>query len=174
LPERLRPVSWLSYGSGMITTAKSFSCTFCLVAMRARLPKGRGLWPAFWMIPTDQSWPPEIDIIEVLGHDTKLVHSTTHWKDRAGAHKKRGFQIEVGDLSAQFNEFAVNWTENKISWQINGRTVAEMTTPKSVRKPMYIVLNLAVGGWAGRPSPATRFPALYEIDWVRAFSEPRR
>ena len=72
----------LPYASGLLTTFRSFSFTYGYIEMRARVPKGKGLWPAFWLLPVDNTWPPEIDVMEVLGGDTNEFHATVHLRAR--------------------------------------------------------------------------------------------
>jgi beta-glucanase (GH16 family) len=152
-----------AYMSGVITTQPSFSQTYGYFEMRAKLPRGKGLWPAFWLLPANQSWPPEIDVMESIG-DPSQVFVTTH----STATKAEGFERRIaGD---EFHTFAVSWDENDVVWYIDGREAGRHRTPSDMHKPMYMLANLAVGGnWPGAPDARTRFPATYEIDYIRAY-----
>jgi len=163
-PPELKPLlNNYAYMSGVITTQPSFTQTYGYFEMRARLPRGKGLWPAFWLLPADQSWPPEIDVMESIG-DPSQVFVTTHSK----ATKAEGFERRIaGD---EFHTFAVSWDANDVVWYIDGKEAGRHKTPADMHKPMYMLANLAVGGnWPGAPDARTRFPATYEIDYIRAY-----
>jgi beta-glucanase (GH16 family) len=151
------------YMSGVITTQPSFSQTYGYFEMRAKLPRGKGLWPAFWLLPLDQSWPPEIDVMESIG-DPAVVFVTTHSK----ASKQEGFERRIAPN--EFHNFAVSWDPANVIWYIDGREAGRHATPADMHKPMYMLANLAVGGnWPGAPDASTRFPATYEVDYIRAY-----
>lgn len=163
-PPELKP--WLNnyaYMSGVITTQPSFTQTYGYFEMRAKLPRGKGLWPAFWLLPADQSWPPEIDVMESIG-DPSQVFVTTHSK----ATKAEGFERRIA--ADEFHTFAVSWDADDVIWYIDGKEAGRHKTPADMHKPMYMLANLAVGGnWPGAPDARTRFPATYEIDYIRAY-----
>lgn len=173
IPERLRGAAQKhTYASGILTTAKSFSMTYGYVEFRARVPSGRGLWPALWLLPVDQSWPPEIDVIEVLGDRTDRLWLTVFSRGWFGA-KKTAQAVQTADLSRNFHTFGLKWTQTDITWFLDGREIARVPTPSDMHKPMYIIMNLAVGGsWAQAPDQGTRFPAEFVIDYVRAYTPP--
>jgi beta-glucanase (GH16 family)/O-antigen/teichoic acid export membrane protein len=157
----------LPYASGLLTTVRSFSFTYGFVEMKARVPQGRGLWPAFWMAPADGSWPPEIDVMEVLGNRTQEYWASAHW-GFPNAPAKAQHRITSTALSRDFHVYAVKWTSKEIVWYLDGRQVASMKTPSEINKPMYILVNLAVGGeWPGVPDSTTTFPAEYHVAWIR-------
>ncbi len=151
------------YVSGLISTQPSFAQTYGYFEMRAELPRGKGLWPAFWMLPKDDSWPPEIDIVESIG-DPSRVYMT--------AHSKRGksASIEARVTPNAFHTFAVSWDPQQLIWYIDGGEAGRVPTPRDMHKPMYMLANLAVGGnWSGPPDASTRFPAKLMIDYIRAY-----
>jgi beta-glucanase (GH16 family) len=161
------------YISGLLTTEHSFSQLYGYFEVRAKLPSGRGLWPAFWLLPTDDTWPPEIDVFEVLGDQPTTIFTSLHMvgTDRPDAQVVIGTHVE--DVTADFHTYGVMWTLDFICWFFDGRQVAYTTTPRSVRKPMYLLMNLAVGGhWPGQPDNTTKFPADMQIDYVRAYALP--
>jgi beta-glucanase (GH16 family) len=151
------------YTSGLITTQPSFSQRYGYFEMRARLPQGKGLWPAFWLLPADLSWPPEIDVMESVGDPTR-AYVTAHSKTA----KAEG--IEVRLTPGEFHVFAVSWGPEMLVWYVDGREVGRQPTPPDLNKPMYMLANLALGGgWAGAPDGTTPFPATYAIDYIRAY-----
>jgi beta-glucanase (GH16 family) len=166
----IKPFIWnYQYVSGLITTQLSFSQRYGVFEIRARLPKGRGLWPCAWLLPTDRSWPPEVDILEVLGQDPTILHTNVHSKAN-GNHTDTPTVITVPDTSADFHTYAVDWQKDQIRWFFDGVEVARAPTPVDMHKPMYMLANLAIGGhWPGPPDQATGFPAILAIDWIRVY-----
>jgi serralysin len=133
------------------------------------LPKGRGLWPAFWLLLPSGAWPPEIDIFEVLGDDPNTLYSSWHSLE-SGAHTTETIATKVPDLSADFHTYSFQWTKEEIKWFFDGVEVAGRSTPADMRRPMYILANLAVGGgWAREPDSTTKFPAVLAMDWIRVY-----
>ncbi|WP_210485157.1 family 16 glycosylhydrolase [Microvirga antarctica] len=172
LPADLATQTGHAFASGLLTTAQSFSFTYGYVEMRARVPRGRGLWSAFWLAPVDQSWPPEIDILESLGDDTRNYVMTAH-SSFLGFHGQSQFRVTTPDLADAFHTYAVKWTADEIVWYFDGRKVATTATPGGTHKPMYLIVNLAVGGnWPGAPDVSTPFPADFQIDSIRAYLPP--
>jgi beta-glucanase (GH16 family) len=162
----------LPYVSGIITTAHSFSQLYGYFEVRARLPAGRGLWPAIWLLPSDHSWPPELDIMEMLGSDPSVIFVGTH--SIVGNHvAATTTRVDVGDTTDDFHLYAVNWTAQTITWYFDGRPIFREPTPADLHRPMYLLINLAVGGvgsWPGPPEADTPFPARLRISYVRIFS----
>lgn len=157
------------YTSGFINSYNSFSQQYGYFEIKAKLPAGKGLWPAFWLLPKDGSWPPEIDVLEVLGHDTTTLYSTVHTK-ATGKHEKDGVTVKTPDLSAGFHRYGVDWQKDRISFYFDGRKTGEVATPPDLHKPMYMIVNLTVGGgWSGPPNDSTPFPARIEVDYIRAY-----
>ncbi|MDF1825440.1 MAG: glycoside hydrolase family 16 protein [Verrucomicrobiales bacterium] len=159
------------YRSGMMTTYRKFSQTFGKFEMRCRVPRGQGLWPAIWLLPDPLAWPPEIDILEILGHETDRVYLSNHWIDPDNPDGDSGSQTgeyKGPDFSEDFHTFGVEWESGEIRWYVDGvlRHKALKNVPE---EPMYILVNLAVGGWAEAPDASTVFPAVLEIDYVRVW-----
>ena len=171
LKEDLRQLAWgLSYSSGLLTTKASFSQMYGLFEIRAKLPKGKGLWPAFWLLPENRAWPPELDVLEVLGDDMKKLYVSWH-SNVGGKHTADSKAIEVPDMSAEFHTYSVVWEKDTLMWFFDDVQVASRSTPEDFHLPMYMLINLAVGGgWPGSPDKTTPFPAKYTIDWVRAYA----
>jgi beta-glucanase (GH16 family) len=171
LKEDLRKLVWdRSYTSGLLTTKASFSQTYGLFEIRAKLPKGKGLWPAFWLLPQSGAWPPEIDVLEVLGDNTNKLYVSWH-SNVGGKHTSDAKAIDVPDMSADFHTYSVVWEKDRLMWFFDDVQVASRSTPEDFHLPMYMLINLAVGGgWPGSPDKTTQFPARYTIDWVRAYA----
>ena len=159
------------YTSGILTTYNSFSQLYGYFEIRAKFPAGKGYWPAFWMIPKgNMPKPPEIDIIEVLGDQLTSLFVTAHWNEQTTA-KSQGFDIKVPDMSADYHRYGALWTETHIAWYFDGKRVAYMTTPPDLHIPMYLLLNLAVGGkWPGSPGSTTVFPGNMFVEYIHAYS----
>jgi beta-glucanase (GH16 family) len=163
------------YISGLLTTYHSFSQTYGYFEMRARFPYGKGLWPAFWLAPSDMSWPPEIDVVECLGDQPTRLYATLHVNGSHERDRPVEFAIDVADMTSAFHNYGVLWDADYVAWYFDGRRVAYTPTPKSISRPMYMLVNLAVGGkWAGNPDETTHFPATMEISYIRAYQPSQR
>lgn len=164
-----RSVAGFDYTSGIITSFGVFTMTYGYVEARVRVPSGQGFWPAFWLLPEDQSWPPEIDVFEILGHETDTVYMTNHWQTDLAEHMSVQETHQGPDFAADFHTFACQWQPGEIVWYIDG--VERFRTNQGVpTKPMYLLVNLAVGGeWPGNPDETTPFPGYLEIDYIRAY-----
>lgn len=173
VPEPLRYRVDRPYLSGLISTEWSFTQTYGYFEIRARLPAGRGLWSAFWMVSNTSAEHLEIDVFEALGHDTStLYHSTSmpprNRQDR-GVHIRN--RIPGFDYSAGLHSYGLEWTPESLVYYVDGRSFAEADgRPLRDAPPMYLIACLAVGGrWPGAPDAATHFPATLEIDYIRAY-----
>ena len=159
------------YTSGMINTFNSFTQTYGYFEMRAQLPAGQGLWPAFWLLQADMSWPPEIDAMEVLGHDMTTLYTAAHTNE-TGSHTSKGGTIKVPDMSAGYHTYGVDWQADYITYYFDGVEVWKTATPSDLHEPMYMIANLAVGGyWPGMVNSTTPFPAQMKIDYIRAYTD---
>jgi len=162
----------LPYDSGVISTHDSFAQQYGYFEMRAQLPAGAGLWPAFWMIPKNDTYSSELDVLEQLGNDTKTIYQTAH--DWAGGDAATGQKIStVTDTSAGFHTYGVDWEPDTTTFYEDGKALGSVTTPASMKTPMIMMANLAVGGagsWPGAPDGSTKFPAQMQIDYVRAYA----
>ena len=152
---------------------------------RIKMPKGKGLWPAFWMMPSDSTYggwakSGEIDIAEVIGDKPNIVHGTLHYGDSwpKNIHTGDKFTLPSGDFSDDFHVFAIEWKEGSITWSIDGKPYQTQTKWSSVAAPFpapfnqrfYYIFNVAVGGnWPGPPNAGTVFPQKMEVDYVRAY-----
>ncbi len=159
------------YRSGMMSTTGKFSQTYGRFEIRCKVPRGRGLWPAFWMLPEPPAWPPEIDVLEILCQEPDKVYFSHHWPDPSnpdGDSLAQTGEFKGPDFSAGFHTFAVEWDSGELRWYVDGveRHRSNTNVPDG---PMFLLVNLAVGGWAQHPTPETVFPADFEIDYVKAW-----
>jgi beta-glucanase (GH16 family) len=159
----------LPYTSGLITTESSFTQTYGYFEMRAKLPAGQGLWPAFWLLPADKSWPPEIDPLEAFGSEPNQIH---YGAISTNSSQSGGDWVTVPtNITDSYHTYGVMWTPTTLTYYFDGQQVAQLATPSDMNKPMYMLADLAVGGsWGGAPFPDTQFPAHLDIDYIRAYS----
>ena len=159
----------LPYNSGIITTEGSFNFEYGLVEVSAKLPSGAGLWPAIWLLPSSLGWPPEIDIMEMLGSNPNLIYASTH---SGSSNNSSTLQAYVGDTTQSFHTYGLDWEPDHITWYFDGNAIRTVTTPADMHQPMYLLINLAVGGagsWPGAPTSASEFPAQMQIDYVHIY-----
>ncbi len=152
-----------------------YSQQYGIFSITAKIPKGKGVWPAFWLIPADKTWPPEIDIFEVLGEDTTVLYTNLHTnipRKKTAIHNK----VDAGiDLSADFHEYAVDWGPEYICWYLDRKLIHKYPTPQDMHKPFYIIANVSVGkpeGWGGAPDESTKLPATMKVSSIRVWQRP--
>ena len=171
----------VTYTSARLSTKGKKSWKYGYIEVKAKIPTGKGTWPAIWMLPLEWKyggWPQsgEIDIMEHVGYDPGVVHGTVH--TAAYNHKigtQRGKQINVD--TDEFNVYAINWTPDKIEFMVNGQVynTFENNGKGSDYWPYdqnyYLILNLAVGGdWGGKMGIAEDiWPQRMEIDYIRVY-----
>jgi beta-glucanase (GH16 family) len=162
----------LDYDSGAITTINSFSQEYGYFEVRAELPAGQGLWPAFWMLPASLDYTSELDVFEQIGSQPTDIFSTVHGSTN-GQWWVDSQEIQNIATSTGFHTYGVDWEPNTTTFYIDGQETASMPTPASMDTPDFLLLNLAVGGngsWPGAPDNSTQFPATMQIDYVRAYA----
>jgi beta-glucanase (GH16 family) len=155
----------------MMTTYRKFSQKFGWFEIRCRVPKGNGLWPAFWTLPDSLAWPPEIDVMENLGQDTRTAYFTNHFIGADGRHGSKGSgKVATPDLSTGFHTYAVEWSAQAIVWYFDG--VEKFRSDQGVpQQPMYVLVNLAIGGeWPVPPDETTPWPSSFDVDYVRVYA----
>lgn len=156
------------YTSGLLTTYDTFAQTYGYFEIRADMPDNDGVWPAFWLMPADQTWPPELDVIEMVGQDPNELVLTAHTNE-TGSHVELGSFAYVPDTSG-FHTYGLLWTEEELVWYFDDVEVARTATPADMHEDMYMIVNLAVGGVAGEPDDGLATPAEMQVDHVRAYS----
>ncbi|HUI93071.1 MAG TPA: glycoside hydrolase family 16 protein [Chitinivibrionales bacterium] len=157
------------YASGMMITMDKFDQQFGYFECRCKIPKGKGYWPAFWLLPYNK-WPPEIDILEILGDEPDKVYMTNHYLVN-GVHQSTGGSWTGPDFSAGFHTFGVEWDSSKIVWYVD--SVERFRSTDGIpAEPFFMLVNLALGGdWPGSPDSTTVFPGYFDIDWVRVYKK---
>jgi beta-glucanase (GH16 family) len=174
------------YTSASLTTRGRAAWTYGRIEVRAKVPSGRGTWPAFWTLGTNNStvgWPAcgEIDILEYVGHEPGVVHANVHTRGYNHARGNgRGARTKVPDAEKAFHVYALEWTPQKMDFFVDERKFFTLANDgKGVDSwpfdaPQYLILNLAIGGsWGGqRGIDDAIFPARYEIDYVRVYQRP--
>ena len=182
-----------SYTSARLRTLGTGDFTYGRVDVRARLPRGQGIWPAVWMLPSDNAYGPwpmsgEIDIVELVGHEPNRVHGTLHYGGPGPAHVysgadftlSSGTSIDIPANLACFHVFTVEWEEGEIRWYVDGRHYQTQTEwhstggpyPAPFNRRFHLVMNVAVGGnWPGYPDETTVFPQHMDIDYVRVYQK---
>ncbi|MEK7675481.1 MAG: glycoside hydrolase family 16 protein [Verrucomicrobiota bacterium] len=179
------PEGTRDYTSSRLRTLRQGDWRYGRFDIRARLPQGRGLWPAIWMMPTDQKyggWPHsgEIDIMEFLGHEPNKVYGTLHYSNPAGRHQYHGTNttLTAGTFAEQFHVFRLDWEPGVFRWHVDDRLYQTQTNwtcrsgsfPAPFDQRFHLILNVAVGGnWPGKPEATTLFPQSMAVDYVRVY-----
>ena len=177
-----------SYGGKSYTSARMITkgekyFTYGKIEARMKLPYGKGIWPAFWMLGENIStvgWPAcgEIDIMEMIGggENEKRIYGTAHWESNGHASYGSNYTLGAGIFADDYHVFSIVWNSKSIQWFVDGsKYVTIDITPAGLaafQKNQFIILNLAVGGnWPGNPDATTIFPQKLYVDYVRVYQE---
>ena len=163
LKAQRRAVHGYKFSSGMISSHEKVSFTYGYVELRARVPKGTGLWPAFWLLPSSKIWPPEIDVFEIVGSQTNNVLFHLHYADSVQRLHTIGSAWVGPDFAEGWHVFAIDWEPNSITWYVNGVVRSRYVGPRVPHEPMYLVANLAVGGSTTPPSYFDIIPRYFDV-----------
>ncbi len=167
------------YNSGMINTYGKFSQTYGYFEMRAQIPSGQGMWPAFWLYNYKNPvvWsPPEIDVMEIGGGLPGTDYMSYHGPSSGQSQNV----MTTGDLSLAYHTYAIDWEPGSITWYLDGvqkYQITSATVSDIPSTPMYILANLAIGGnWLGNPDSATIAKITantvpMKIDYIRAYQK---
>ena len=152
------------YSSGLIQSKPSFNFRYGYMEARMWLPKGSGFWPAFWTWPSNEQWPPEIDVMEFYGDNVERTYQTYH-----GSGSSTGSFTSSPDWTTGWHTFGVDWRPDGLTWYIDGQAVK--STSGSPSLDMYLIANLAIANGKGAPAPnaATPFPSPLRIDYIRVW-----
>jgi len=174
------------YSSARLKTQGLFARAYGRFEARIKIPRGQGMWPAWWMLGANiesAGWPQcgEIDIMENIGREPGIVHGTAHGPGYSGANGIGApFILPQGAFADDFHVFAVSWQPNSITWTVDSLVYNRLTpanlpngTQWVFSQPFFLLLNVAVGGsWPGAPDATTTFPQQMVVDYVRVYSEP--
>ncbi len=168
------------YTSARLNTASTFTQEYGHVEARIKIPRGQGMWPAFWALGDNigsAGWPGcgELDVMENVGFEPGTVHGSAHGPGYSGANPLTGSYTLPGGaaFADDFHTFAIDWAPDRVSWLVDGNTY-ETHTPADTNgnpwvydHPFFLILNLAVGGdWPGSPDGGTQFPQQMIVDYV--------
>jgi beta-glucanase (GH16 family) len=177
-----------SFGGKNFTSSKIVSrgkrvIRYGRVDIRAKLPRGKGIWPALWMLPQNNvfgGWPTsgEIDIMEMVGHEPNKVYGTLHYGPGPGSTTiSRGYTLPGGAVfNDEFHVFSLEWKQDQIKIFVDGilystvnkADIGSATWP--FNEDFFFIFNLAVGGnWPGNPDATTTFPQWLIVDYIRVF-----
>ncbi|MES2657291.1 MAG: glycoside hydrolase family 16 protein [Verrucomicrobiota bacterium] len=182
---RAENYSGKNHTSARLLTKGKWSWTYGRIEARIRIPRGQGIWSAFWMLGANVdvvNWPAcgEIDIMENIGSLPSTLYGTAHGPGYSGAGGVSGNTVLSGsELADDFHVYAIEWEENRIQWFLDGQpyfTVTPGSLPNggswAFNQPQFLLLNLAVGGnWPGPPNGSTVFPQRMTVDYVRVYSQ---
>lgn len=177
------------YTSARLNTAQKQTFKYGKIVARMKLPHGKGIWPAFWLLGAnidenggDTPWPQsgEIDIHELYGtNDDAVIEANLHFADASGEHDEMGavaYKLKEGIFADDFHIFELEWTAVQMIWRVDGVEFASYPITADelsvFHKEFFILINLAVGGtFAGRPDASTSFPQYFYVDWVRVYQK---
>ena len=161
------------YRSGIVSTFGLFAQTYGRFEIRCRVPQGRGLRPGFLLLPVPSGYLPGIDIFETLGSAPSRVFFANRWGNEQ-TERSYGDSFAGPDLSDGFHTLSVEWESDRIAWYVDGK-LKFRSTDGVPHQPLYLLLDLAVGGSLARPpDDATRFPASFDIDYIRVYKHPQQ
>jgi beta-glucanase (GH16 family) len=180
------PQEIAEFTSASVTTRGKAAWTYGRIEVRAKLPSGRGTWPAIWTLGTDigeVDWPRcgEIDIMEFVGFQPGMIHANIHTpKYNHAAKTGKGDRVAIADVSEAFHVYAIEWDARKIDVFVDARKYFTYRNEGTGRdawpfdRDQYLILNLAIGGdWGGQKGIDNRsFPQRYTIDYVRVYQRP--
>ena len=172
-----------SYTSARMITKNKKIFKYGRIDIRAKLPKGKGIWPALWMLGNNidaVNWPAcgEIDILEYLGHETNKIYGTMHWGASTNTHASKGssYTLPTGSFDQQFHVYSIIWQQDSIKVLVDDLQYLQFAKSDvgGVAYPFnadfFFIFNIAVGGnWPGAPDAFTTFPQRMVVDYVRVF-----
>lgn len=173
------------YTSARLITAGRFSQTYGHFEASIRVPRGQGMWPAFWLLGDDvytAGWPSsgELDVMENVGMEPGTAHGSMHAPGHAGASSLHGsYTIPDGRaLADDYHLYAIDWQPDSVTWSVDGEPYSTKTRADvggeswPFDHPFFVILNVAIGGsWPGAPDASTSFPQVMLVDYVRVFQD---
>lgn len=173
------------YSSGRIHSKRRGDWKYGRFEVRAKLPAGQGMWPAIWMLPSNDHYggwarSGEIDILEFKGQEPDTIWGTLHYGKQWPNNVHTGETLKTAgtDYTADFHVYAIEWEEGEIRWYLDGKLWQTQTKwnsgdaafPAPFDRKFHMILNVAVGGqFVGPTSPDTKLPAAMLVDYVRVY-----
>lgn len=171
-----------NYTASKILTRDKKPIKFGRIDIRAKLPKGKGVWPAFWLLPQSNvfgGWPRsgEIDLMEMIGNEPNRSYGTVHYGPGPGSTQiSRNYTLSSGLFNDEFHVFSVEWKLDQVKWFIDGNLFSTVNKADlgsnnyPFNEDFYLIINFAVGGnWPGSPDGSTYFPQWLIVDYVRVY-----
>lgn len=158
------------YASGIVSSHEKFVFRYGYIEIYAKYPSGNGVWPAFWLMPQDQTWPPEIDIAEYYG-GSKIMHTGLCYGDFPTV-KWNSDGYEDYLIENSYNTYGLYWSPTMLVWYYNGEVKKVVKGNNIPNKPMYIILSNGVStkiGPSGSPDVRTQFPNFLEVKYVSVY-----
>ena len=180
---RKESINGFNYSSARLTTQSKKTFTYGRIDIRAKLPRGQGIWPALWMLGsniTAVGWPAsgEIDIMENLGQDSSKVYGTLHYGASPATHGSNGnsYMLNGSYFSSKFHVFSMDWVQDTVKLYVDNNLMLTVkksdvgSSPYPFNQPFFFIFNVAVGGnWPGSPDGNTTFPQRMIVDYIRVF-----
>ncbi|MBC7850896.1 MAG: family 16 glycosylhydrolase [Chitinophagaceae bacterium] len=179
--EARKPREGSGFTSARMISKNKKTFKFGRIDIRAKLPTGKGIWPALWMLGNNietVNWPAcgEIDILEHLGHEPTKIYGTLHWGSSTAAHAQKGSGLTLASPASQkFHVYSIIWKQDSIKILVDDTeflqfSKADVAGAYPFNDPFFFIFNIAVGGnWPGSPDNTTVFPQRMVIDYVRVF-----
>lgn len=155
------------YVASMISAERAPGQVYGYWETRVRFNRiGKGQHLAIWLLPDDGSWPPEVDLLEVIGNDPHQFYANLHLSDGAGPPIN---SYPEPASATGFHTIGFLWTPTKMKWTIDGRVIRQQANVLNT-KPMHILVSWEIGSkWPGDPDNTTLWPAEVELDYVRVY-----
>jgi beta-glucanase (GH16 family) len=164
------PPGTYDYTAGWVSTANKFDFTYGYVEIRARFPAGRGMWPAFWMLASDNVWGPEFDVAEYFGSEQRMHFGLMYTEYPAvkwdSQHDRRSAWTD------DWHTYALEWNPGEAHFLVDGVLHHTILADYVPDEPMYVILQNGVGtasGPAGAPNPETIFPNFLDVEYIRVY-----
>ena len=169
-----------TYTSTRITTEKKFEFQYGRVEARAKLPTGKGIWPAIWMLGSNHrevGWPMcgEIDILEYLGREPSMVFNSLHTQDSHG-NTINTKKSHIENIEEGFHTYVVDWSQKKIDFLVDEKLLYSFNPEERTEEvwpfdqPFYLILNSAIGGnFGGQEIDDSALPQEFVIDYIRVY-----
>lgn len=156
------------YTSGAVNTKDKLEIKYGKVEVKARTPRGKGIFPAIWLLSSENDYLPEIDIMEMLGDEPTKIWMVYHWQSDKTMREYSFF--EGPDFTQEFHIYSIEWDETGIRWMIDNDLKFQIDISPS--ESLYLYINTAIGGnWPGNPDQSAVFPQYFEIDYVRVLEK---